>query len=91
MKTKTTMKHIINTYDNVYCCGYCDLQYIMRGVEPQYYNCGVYGGQMIPKEIIDKYSKIAEELSKDWTKSYDETFEALEANRENFWEAVANI
>jgi large subunit ribosomal protein L9 len=35
--------------------------------------------------------QIAEELSKDWTKSYDETFEALKANRENFWEAVANI
>ena len=114
MKKKTSMNHITNTYNSVYCCGYCDLQYIMRMTEPQYYNCGVYGwncdiytdisrgmaittgyrnmrGKMIPKEIIDKYSKIAEEISKDWSKPYDETFEALEQNRENFWEEVANI
>lgn len=114
MKTKTTMKHITNAYENVYSCGYCDLQYIMRGVEPKYYNCGVYGwncdiyvdysrdiaittgyrnmrGQMIPSELIDKYSKVAEELSKDWTKPYDETFEALEQNRENFFNELLNI
>ena len=43
MKTKTTMKYITNLYNNVYSCGYCDLQDIMRHVEPRYYNCGVYG------------------------------------------------
>jgi hypothetical protein len=113
MKAKTSMKNITNRFET-YSCGYCDLQYIMRMTEPQYYNCGVYGwncdiyvnygrgmaittgyrnmrGKMIPHEIIDKYSKIAEEISKDWSKPYEETFEALEQNRENFWEEVANI
>ena len=42
-KIKTTNKYIKAVWGNVYRCGYCDLQYIMRGEEPVYYNCGVYG------------------------------------------------
>lgn len=42
-KTKTTMKAIRNNWRKVFCCGYCDLQYIMNGKEPTYYNAGVYG------------------------------------------------
>ena len=42
-KIKTTNKHIKAIWEHVYRCGYCDLQYIMRGEEPVYYNCGVYG------------------------------------------------
>lgn len=42
-KTHTTIKHIKNVWGNVYRCGYCDLQYIMKYEEPQYYNSGVYG------------------------------------------------
>ena len=42
-KIKTTNKHIKAVWGHVYRCGYCDLQYIMRGEEPVYYNCGVYG------------------------------------------------
>ena len=43
MKTKTTRKYINAVWKNVYCAGYCDLQYIMRGTGPEYYNTGVYG------------------------------------------------
>ena len=42
-KIKTTNKYINQVWKNVFRCGYCDLQYIMRGEEPVYYNCGVYG------------------------------------------------
>jgi hypothetical protein len=42
-KIKTTNKYINQVWGNVYRCGYCDLQYIMRGEDPVYYNCGVYG------------------------------------------------
>lgn len=42
MKIKTSMK-ICNNFENVYSAGCCDLQYIFRGFEPQYYNCGVHG------------------------------------------------
>lgn len=42
-KTKTTMKAIRNNWRKVFCCDYCDLQYIMNGKEPTYYNAGVYG------------------------------------------------
>lgn len=42
-KIKTTNKYINQVWQNVYRCGYCDLQYIMRGEDPVYYNCGVYG------------------------------------------------
>lgn len=43
MKTKTTIKAIRNAYGKIFYCGYCDLQDIMRGTKPQYYNAGVYG------------------------------------------------
>lgn len=43
MKIKTSMQNIKSRFRKVYRCGYCDLQYIMRGYEPQYYNCGTYG------------------------------------------------
>lgn len=42
-KIKTTNKYLKAVWQNVYRCGYCDLQYIMRGEDPVYYNCGVYG------------------------------------------------
>lgn len=42
-KIKTTNKYIKMVWKKVYRCGYCDLQYIMKGEEPTYYNCGVYG------------------------------------------------
>ena len=43
MKAKTTMKAIRNNYNNIYYCGYCDLQDIMKHEEPTYYNAGTYG------------------------------------------------
>lgn len=42
-KIKTSMNYITNVYHKVWRAGYCDLQYIMRGVEPRFYNSGVYG------------------------------------------------
>lgn len=43
MKVKTTMKAIKTNYAKVFYAGYCDLQHIMTGVEPDFYNSGVYG------------------------------------------------
>lgn len=42
MKIKITMKEIRNRF-KTYRCGYCDLQYIMRWHDAEFYNCGVYG------------------------------------------------
>lgn len=43
MKIQTSIKSIRANWRKVFYCGYCDLQYIMRGEEPTYYNSGVYG------------------------------------------------
>lgn len=43
MKKQTTIKFIKGYFNKVFYCGYCDLQYIFRYEEPQYYNSGVYG------------------------------------------------
>ena len=43
MKIKTSMTDITRGYNKVWRCGYCDLAQIMHGVEPNYYNSGVYG------------------------------------------------
>lgn len=42
-KQHTTIKAVKNNWSKVYRCGYCDLQYIYKYTEPQYYNAGVYG------------------------------------------------
>jgi hypothetical protein len=44
MKTATTIKAIKDRYNGkIYKCGYCDLQLIFKGIEPDFYNSGVYG------------------------------------------------
>lgn len=43
MKIHTSIKNIRNLWNKKFYAGYCDLQYIMRGEEPTYYNAGVYG------------------------------------------------
>lgn len=43
MKTQTSMTRFTKSGYKVFRCGYCDLQYIFRGIEPDYYNTGVYG------------------------------------------------
>ena len=114
MKTKIAIRGIRQMYDNVYQCGYCDLQYIMRGVEPTFYNCGVYGwncdiytnakrdiaittgyrnmtGKQIPAELIKKYSNRAEEMIRDSIGTpWEEIQNALEQNRENFFDELMN-
>ncbi len=32
-----------NNFRHVFRAGYCDLQFIFYGIEPQFYNAGVYG------------------------------------------------
>lgn len=42
--TKLTRKDVTNMYGGyVFRCGYCDLHYIMNGVERTGYNSGIYG------------------------------------------------
>ena len=42
-KQKTSMTTISKYWKYVFSCGYCDLQNIFNGENPQYYNSGVYG------------------------------------------------
>lgn len=114
-KQHATIKYIKKVWANVYRCGYCDLQYIMRYEDPIYYNSGVYGwncdiycdfkndiaittgyrnmaGKCIPDELIEKYTKIAKNIMKDSiAATYDEIKTALDQNRRNFFDELANI
>ena len=114
-KTHTSMKAIRNNWRKVNQCGYCDLQYIMNGKDPWYYNSGVYGwncdvytnvkhdiaittgyrnmtGKLIPAELIKKYSNRAEEMLRDAVgTSWEEIRDALEKNREDFFDELATI
>lgn len=42
-KTKTTAKAIKERYKKCYSAGYCDLQFLLRYIDPLYYHAGVYG------------------------------------------------
>jgi len=41
-KVRVSIKEVKNSFRKVFCCGYCDLQYIFI-TSPHMYNCGVYG------------------------------------------------
>ena len=43
MKYKTTTKALRAYATNLKSAGYCELQYLLNGVEPSAYTCGVYG------------------------------------------------
>lgn len=43
MKKETTMKYICAIFDNIYQCGYADLQFIFHNITADYYNAGIYG------------------------------------------------
>lgn len=114
-KIHTTMKYVKTVWGNIYRCGYCDLEDIMRYEEPIYYNSGIYGwncdvycdfknniaittgyrnmaGRAIPRELIEKYTKIAKEIIKNqWSEPYEKTKEALDQNRRNFFDELVKI
>lgn len=43
MKVKVTKKEIRENYKNVIRVGYCELQYLLRGKNPNFYTSGTYG------------------------------------------------
>ena len=114
MKKKTTMNYITGSFEKVWRCGYCDLYYIMKGVEPEYYNAGIYGwncdvyidwlhdtaistgyrnmrGERIPAELLEKYSRQAEEIVKNNFNfvNYEEYEKQLNENRREFFAELA--
>lgn len=42
-KLKSTRKAIVESYNNIICVGYCELQNLLNCESPSFYTCGVYG------------------------------------------------
>ena len=43
MKLKTTKKDVMDSYNDIISIGYCDAQFLLRGVDPIAYTVGTYG------------------------------------------------
>lgn len=52
MKVKVTKKEIRENYKNVISVGYCELQYLLRGKNPNFYTSGIYGWGLIFTKLI---------------------------------------
>lgn len=49
-------------------------------------------GKKIPHELVEKYSKVAEEIYKNtWAKPYEEIKKALDENREKFLDELLKL
>ena len=91
MKIKATRKDIRLLYKNVFQCGYCELQEIMNGVEPRFYNSGVYGwnwdcytNSILDIAITTGYrNTTGKEISADLIRKYRD-------NAENIWKDYRN-
>lgn len=42
-KMKTSERDLKKSYDNIISVGYCNIWYLLQGLEPKYYTNGVYG------------------------------------------------
>ena len=56
-KIKITRNILKNRFSKIFCCGYCDLQYIFHNLRPYYYNCGIYGWN------YDVYANYCEDIA----------------------------
>lgn len=43
MKIKVSKKEIRNNFNNIITISYCGGWYLLQGIEPDFYTCGVYG------------------------------------------------
>lgn len=43
MKVKVNQKQIKENYQNIICVGYCDLCYLLKTKDPNFYTSGIYG------------------------------------------------
>lgn len=43
MKIRTTKKSIKEAFPHIIGIGYCNAYYLLQGIEPDFYTCGVYG------------------------------------------------
>lgn len=43
LKIKVRKKDILNSYKNIICVGYCDIQTLLRSKDARFYTSGVYG------------------------------------------------
>lgn len=43
MERKMLKKEVNGCFKNVVCVGYCDLWYLLKGLERSGYTCGIYG------------------------------------------------
>ena len=51
MSIKITRNELKSNYKNIYYCGYCELQPIIRESESKFYNAGMYGWNYSAYEI----------------------------------------
>lgn len=92
MKMKVTNKLLKNNYFKMYVVGYCDLQHIMNGIEPRFYNAGVYGWNFDVYESPDGRAVISTgyrnmqgvRIPSDIIKKYDKKVSAINA-KYNLW------
>lgn len=117
MKAHISIKKVKGYWKKNFCCGYCELQDIMKYREPTYYNSGIYGwncdvytdyktdiaittgyrnmtGRQIPAELIEKYSRIAKNISimEDFiSATYEEVKDAYAENIRKFFDELDKI
>lgn len=77
MKIKTTKQFIKNNSATLWACGYCDLQYLLRAVDPFAYSAGAYGWacdyyNLTPYIVLSTgYSPVGVRLPFNIVKKYD--------------------
>lgn len=89
MKLKTTNKAIRENSNNIIAIGYCAAQYLLRGVEPFAYTCGVYGWnadfyQVGSTVISTGYRPIGTHKSNKIVREYEDKARAIWENDKSY-------
>lgn len=91
MKYRTTKKAIRENYSRIYSIGYCNLQWLLKYLDPVAYSAGVNGWACDYYEvdgavISTGYSPIGRKVDYDLQREYDEKARAIACNYSLSWE-----
>lgn len=98
MKKQVTKKEVQKYYKNIISVGYCDLWYLLQGIDPEGYTAGIYGWNADIYEvnrttaIVTGYRPFGNVSSneKGLNNKYNEKAEAIYKNWDLTWEQKKN-
>ena len=94
MKVQVTKKEIRENYYNIISIGYCEAQFMLRHLAPDYYSAGIYGWSCDYYKINNNtiistgYNPVKGIEDHDIIKKYENKAEKISHNKKYSWDTI---